>query len=119
MTFLHGKWLAMTNITSVMIQGFSFPSCSGEFFEYPIKAGSVYTGGSPGANRVIFDESGDFCGTSATGRTTQLIDSPNIDSLLDPHWRQRQRLPRVRLLSRGSNIPLMYSMLCLRDFGGK
>ncbi|KAK7694995.1 hypothetical protein QCA50_002183 [Cerrena zonata] len=42
-------------------EGFSFPSCSGEFFEYPIKSGSVYTGGSPGANRVIYDEDGDFC----------------------------------------------------------
>ncbi|KAI0673372.1 ribonuclease T1 [Trametes maxima] len=42
-------------------EGFSFPSCSGEFFEFPLKHNSVYTGGSPGADRVIFDEDGDFC----------------------------------------------------------
>ncbi|KAI0639644.1 ribonuclease T1 [Trametes polyzona] len=42
-------------------EGFSFPSCSGEFFEYPLKHNSVYTGGSPGADRVIFDSDGDFC----------------------------------------------------------
>ena len=35
---------------------------SGEFFEYPLKKNSVYTGGSPGADRVIYDEDGDFCG---------------------------------------------------------
>ncbi|ETW87107.1 microbial RNases superfamily [Heterobasidion irregulare TC 32-1] len=42
-------------------EGFTFPSCSGEFFEYPLEHSSVYTGGSPGANRVIYDEDGDFC----------------------------------------------------------
>ncbi|KAL1951457.1 hypothetical protein VTO73DRAFT_606 [Trametes versicolor] len=42
-------------------EGFSFPSCRGEFFEFPLKHSSVYTGGSPGADRVIYDESGDFC----------------------------------------------------------
>ncbi|KAI6136481.1 Ribonuclease/ribotoxin, partial [Pisolithus sp. B1] len=41
--------------------GFSFPSCSSEFFEYPLEQGYVYTGGSPGADRVIYDSSGNFC----------------------------------------------------------
>ncbi|TBU63710.1 ribonuclease T1 [Dichomitus squalens] len=42
-------------------EGFSFPSCSGTFYEYPIQQDDVYTGGSPGADRVIYDEDGDFC----------------------------------------------------------
>ncbi|KAH7930530.1 ribonuclease T1 [Leucogyrophana mollusca] len=42
-------------------EGFSFPSCSGDFYEYPLEAGDTYTGGSPGADRVIYDEGGDFC----------------------------------------------------------
>ncbi|KAI0375238.1 ribonuclease T1 [Pilatotrama ljubarskyi] len=42
-------------------EGFSFPSCTGEFFEYPLEHNRVYTGGSPGADRVIYDEDGDFC----------------------------------------------------------
>ncbi|KAI0361369.1 ribonuclease T1 [Trametes cingulata] len=42
-------------------EGFSFPSCAGEFFEYPLEHNRVYTGGSPGADRVIYDEDGDFC----------------------------------------------------------
>ncbi|CAL1695140.1 unnamed protein product [Somion occarium] len=42
-------------------EGFPFPSCSGEFFEYPLEAGTTYDGGSPGADRVIYDEDGDFC----------------------------------------------------------
>ncbi|PIL31717.1 hypothetical protein GSI_06421 [Ganoderma sinense ZZ0214-1] len=41
--------------------GFSFPSCSGEFFEYPLEQGYSYNGGSPGADRVIYDDGGDFC----------------------------------------------------------
>lgn len=45
-------------------KGFPFPSCSGEFFEYPLEAGTTYDGGSPGADRVIYDEDGDFCGMS-------------------------------------------------------
>lgn len=49
----------MTDTTS---QGFSFPSCGGELFEFPLEHGHVYTGGSPGADRVIYDDSGDFCG---------------------------------------------------------
>ncbi|KAI0720022.1 ribonuclease T1 [Cerioporus squamosus] len=42
-------------------EGFDFPSCSGEFFEYPLEHNRVYTGGSPGADRVIYDSNGDFC----------------------------------------------------------
>ncbi|KAF8632998.1 hypothetical protein AX15_001595 [Amanita polypyramis BW_CC] len=43
-------------------EGFSFPNCTGTFFEYPILTGGVlYNGGSPGADRVIYDTSGDFC----------------------------------------------------------
>jgi len=42
-------------------EGFSFPSCSGTFYEYPLEKGHAYTGGSPGADRVIYDDSGDFC----------------------------------------------------------
>ncbi|KAI0080358.1 ribonuclease T1 [Panus rudis PR-1116 ss-1] len=42
-------------------EGFSFPSCRGEFFEFPLEHNRVYTGGSPGADRVIYDQSGRFC----------------------------------------------------------
>ncbi|KIP12566.1 hypothetical protein PHLGIDRAFT_40767, partial [Phlebiopsis gigantea 11061_1 CR5-6] len=42
-------------------EGFSFPSCSGTFYEYPLESGSAYNGGSPGADRVIYDTDGDFC----------------------------------------------------------
>ncbi|KAI0961940.1 hypothetical protein AcV7_000907 [Taiwanofungus camphoratus] len=42
-------------------EGFSFPSCSKEYYEYPLEQGSVYRGGSPGADRVIYDYYGDFC----------------------------------------------------------
>ncbi|KAI0715366.1 Ribonuclease/ribotoxin [Earliella scabrosa] len=42
-------------------EGFSFPSCSGEFFEFPLQHNRVYTGGSPGADRVIYDTRGRFC----------------------------------------------------------
>ncbi|KAI1789769.1 ribonuclease T1 [Ganoderma leucocontextum] len=42
-------------------EGFSFPSCSGEFFEFPLEQGDAYNGGSPGADRVIYDDDGDFC----------------------------------------------------------
>ena len=48
----------------IVIQGFTFSNCSGAFYEYPILAGEseVYNGGSPGADRVIYDSSGDLCG---------------------------------------------------------
>ncbi|TFK86150.1 ribonuclease T1 [Polyporus arcularius HHB13444] len=41
-------------------EGFDFPSCSGEFL-YALERNRVCTGGSPGADRVIYDSSGDFC----------------------------------------------------------
>ncbi|TFK36891.1 ribonuclease T1 [Crucibulum laeve] len=43
-------------------EDFPFSTCSGEFFEFPILSGSTYNGGSPGADRVIYDQRGDFCG---------------------------------------------------------
>ncbi|EPQ60483.1 ribonuclease T1 [Gloeophyllum trabeum ATCC 11539] len=42
-------------------EGFSFPSCSGTFYEFPLESGDAYDGGSPGADRVIYDDDGDFC----------------------------------------------------------
>ncbi|PCH33916.1 Ribonuclease/ribotoxin [Wolfiporia cocos MD-104 SS10] len=42
-------------------EGFDFSSCSGEYYEYPLESGEVYEGGSPGADRVIYDSYGDFC----------------------------------------------------------
>ncbi|KZT30751.1 ribonuclease T1 [Neolentinus lepideus HHB14362 ss-1] len=41
-------------------EGFSF-SCSGTFYEYPLERHSTYDGGSPGADRVIYNDDGDFC----------------------------------------------------------
>ena len=39
-------------------EGFDFPT-SGPWYEFPILSShKVYTGGSPGADRVIFDEDG-------------------------------------------------------------
>lgn len=43
-------------------EGFDFSSCSGTYYEYPLEQGEAYDGGSPGADRVIYDDSGDFCG---------------------------------------------------------
>lgn len=41
-------------------EGFSFPT-SAPWYEFPILSSyEVYTGGSPGADRVIFDKSGTF-----------------------------------------------------------
>ncbi|KAK4222496.1 Ribonuclease/ribotoxin [Podospora fimiseda] len=41
-------------------EGFSFPTPK-PWYEYPImSSGSVYTGGSPGPDRVIFDSKGAF-----------------------------------------------------------
>ncbi|EED13555.1 extracellular guanyl-specific ribonuclease RntA [Talaromyces stipitatus ATCC 10500] len=43
-------------------EGFDFP-VSGPYYEYPILSSyKVYTGGSPGADRVIFNSDGDFAG---------------------------------------------------------
>lgn len=46
-------------------EGFDFSSfCDGPYKEYPLKAtSSGYTGGSPGADRVVYDsDDGTFCG---------------------------------------------------------
>ncbi|KAK4464724.1 Ribonuclease/ribotoxin [Cladorrhinum samala] len=41
-------------------EGFSFPTAA-PWYEFPIlSSGSVYTGGSPGADRVVFDSRGGF-----------------------------------------------------------
>ncbi|KAF8874256.1 ribonuclease T1 [Gymnopilus junonius] len=40
---------------------FPFLTCSDEFFEYPLERNRVYKGGKPGADRVIYDTSGDLC----------------------------------------------------------
>ncbi|KAI1752443.1 guanine specific ribonuclease N1 [Xylaria castorea] len=41
-------------------EGFDFPD-QGPWYEFPIlSSGRVYTGGSPGADRVVFDNNGDF-----------------------------------------------------------
>jgi len=41
-------------------EGFTIPT-SGPWFEFPILAsGDVYSGGPPGADRVVFDSNGDL-----------------------------------------------------------
>lgn len=41
-------------------EGFDFPT-SAPWYEFPILSSyAVYSGGSPGADRVIFDSEGDF-----------------------------------------------------------
>jgi ribonuclease T1 len=52
-------------------EGFNFP-VPGEYYEYPIlSSGSVYTGGSPGADRVVFNGQNELAGlithTGASG----------------------------------------------------
>ncbi|KKK20520.1 hypothetical protein P175DRAFT_0493546 [Aspergillus ochraceoroseus IBT 24754] len=52
-------------------EGFDFP-VSGTYYEFPIMSSyEVYTGGSPGADRVIFNENDEFAGmithTGASG----------------------------------------------------
>lgn len=52
-------------------EGFKFP-VSGNWYEFPIlSSGKVYDGGSPGADRVIFNEQGQLAGlithTGASG----------------------------------------------------
>ncbi|KAL1964373.1 hypothetical protein VTN77DRAFT_7058 [Rasamsonia byssochlamydoides] len=43
-------------------EGFNFP-VSGPYYEFPILAdGSVYDGGSPGADRVVFNNNGELAG---------------------------------------------------------
>ncbi|KAH8161922.1 hypothetical protein CIB48_g6342 [Xylaria polymorpha] len=41
-------------------EGFNFPD-PGPWYEFPVlRSGNVYTGGSPGADRVVFDSNGDL-----------------------------------------------------------
>ncbi|KAF2126391.1 ribonuclease-domain-containing protein [Dothidotthia symphoricarpi CBS 119687] len=51
-------------------EGFSFLA-GGTYYEFPLKTGGVYTGGSPGADRVVFNGSGARAGeithTGASG----------------------------------------------------
>lgn len=42
-------------------EGFDFPACAGTFYEYPLEIGAVYSGGSPGPDRVIYDDTRDIC----------------------------------------------------------
>ncbi|KIL71750.1 hypothetical protein M378DRAFT_64891, partial [Amanita muscaria Koide BX008] len=58
-------------------EGFTFDQCSGStYYEYPLIAGDVpYNGKSPGADRVVYDNSGNFCAclthTGASGNNFQ------------------------------------------------
>ncbi|KAI6781489.1 Guanyl-specific ribonuclease F1-like protein [Emericellopsis cladophorae] len=45
-------------------EGFDFKGLDGPFQEFPIISGGVYTGGSPGADRVVFTE--DSCALAGT-----------------------------------------------------
>ncbi|KAH9841199.1 guanyl-specific ribonuclease F1 [Teratosphaeria destructans] len=51
-------------------EGFDFP-VSGPYQEFPIEESGVYTGGSPGADRVVFNTDGEYAGaithTGASG----------------------------------------------------
>ena len=52
-------------------EGFTFP-VAGPYYEFPIlSSGEVYSGGSPGPDRVVFDGNGDLAGlithTGASG----------------------------------------------------
>ncbi|ORY15313.1 guanyl-specific ribonuclease F1 [Clohesyomyces aquaticus] len=51
-------------------EGFNFP-VSGPYYEFPLKESGTYTGGSPGADRVIVTKSGSLAGeithTGASG----------------------------------------------------
>jgi hypothetical protein len=51
-------------------EGFNFP-VSGPYEEFPILENGVYTGGSPGADRVVFNTNGEYAGaithTGASG----------------------------------------------------
>ncbi|KAF2770670.1 hypothetical protein EJ03DRAFT_326293 [Teratosphaeria nubilosa] len=51
-------------------EGFGFP-VSGHYQEFPIEESGVYTGGSPGADRVVFNTDGEYAGaithTGASG----------------------------------------------------
>ncbi|KAF2190092.1 ribonuclease-domain-containing protein [Zopfia rhizophila CBS 207.26] len=53
-------------------EGFDFP-VSGPYYEFPIKPGGVYTGGSPGPDRVVFNancqRAGAITHTGASGNS--------------------------------------------------
>ncbi|KAI6031573.1 hypothetical protein BKA83DRAFT_87794, partial [Pisolithus microcarpus] len=61
----------------------SFPSCSGEFVR---KQGYVYTGGSPGADRVIYNSSGDFCALMQFVECSMKYMSPDTSYVLHTNW---------------------------------
>ncbi|KAK0194448.1 guanyl-specific ribonuclease C2 [Armillaria mellea] len=46
--------------------------CTGNvYYEFPIRPSGSYTGGSPGADRVVFDNSGTYCAVMThTGAST-------------------------------------------------
>ncbi|KAF2155385.1 ribonuclease-domain-containing protein [Myriangium duriaei CBS 260.36] len=53
-------------------EGFTFDNVEGPYQEFPIlSSGNLYTGGSPGADRVIFNTNGEYAGvithTGASG----------------------------------------------------
>ncbi|KAK2871993.1 hypothetical protein FQN49_002649 [Arthroderma sp. PD_2] len=52
-------------------EGFEFKGLGGPFFEFPILTSGVYTGGSPGADRVVItedcQEAGQITHTGASG----------------------------------------------------
>lgn len=58
----HGEKLCSKTVNGV--QGFTFNLCPGStYYEYPIlDDGDLYSGGDPGADRVIYDNDGNFCG---------------------------------------------------------
>ncbi|KAL1305223.1 hypothetical protein AAFC00_002140 [Neodothiora populina] len=44
-------------------EGFTFSRASGPYQEFPILKGKAYTGGSPGADRIIFNTKGVYVGS--------------------------------------------------------
>ncbi|EGD97271.1 extracellular guanyl-specific ribonuclease [Trichophyton mentagrophytes] len=52
-------------------EGFYFKGLSGPFYEFPLRTSGVYSGGSPGADRVVITESceeaGQITHTGASG----------------------------------------------------
>ncbi|CAE6487597.1 unnamed protein product [Rhizoctonia solani] len=71
------SWIPSQGDDLVASMGFTFQSdCNAPFFEFPIFKSQVYTGGSPGPDRVVIGsvngEDAAFCGlithTGAAGR---------------------------------------------------
>lgn len=95
-------------ITILHIQGFSFTTCAGTFFEYPILTSGVYNGGSPGADRVIYDNSDRFCGTPT--RVSRFLNFPCLfnGSLSHPYWcTDHERICALQWFMRRDGIILM------------